>query len=72
MSLNVFVMYPPLTLKLRFCEDVLLFVIWSFIVFELLDVTESFGISYDFVVLLELSKSYAELKYSTVKFELFK
>ena len=64
-------MYPPLTLKLRFCEEVPLFVILSFIVFVLLDVTESFGLSYDFVTLFE-SSNYAELKYSTVKFELFR
>ena len=72
MSLNLFVIYPPLTLKPSVCEEVLLFVILSFIVFELFDVTESFGLSYDFDTLFESSKSYAELKYSTVKFEFFK
>ena len=72
MSLIVFVIYPPFTLSPIFCEVVLEFVIFNFIVFELLLVTESFGLSYDFVTLFELSNSDVKPKYSTVKFEFFK
>ena len=59
-SFKVFVMYPPITLKPRDCDDVLLFVIWSFTIFEPFDVTESFGLSYVFITLFESSKSLAD------------
>ena len=45
-SSTVFVIYPPFIVNAIFWEEVLLFVICSFIVLELLLVTESFGLLY--------------------------